>query len=102
LSIREADLRGLNVVAQPVEFIATQLTKNVILKVNKREKRPEIETSTSNIFGVIFVLITAFVCFNTNYSKDLLLSVVDRLRSIAMNRASSPDSQDKRRKAKKN
>lgn len=102
MSISEADLRSLNVVFKPVEFVATQLTKNVILQVNKREDRPEIETSTSNIFGVIFVLFTAFICFNASYSKDVLLSFVDQFRSIALNRESSPGAQSKRQKQKKN
>lgn len=60
-------MKNLNAFAEPVEFVATQLTKNVILNVGVREKRPEIETSKSNVFGVIFVILSAFICINVNY-----------------------------------
>jgi len=102
LAINDADLKALHAVSQPVEFLATQLTKDVILRVDVHERRPEIETSKSNVFGVIFVLLSAFVAINVNYSKDLLFTIIERTRSAIQHRDGSPGAQDKRKKTKRN
>ncbi|KAI6176776.1 hypothetical protein M3Y97_00835400 [Aphelenchoides bicaudatus] len=101
LTISDSDLRNLNANFKPVEFVADQLTRDVILRVGKKEAKPEKETSTSNIFGVIFTLATAFVCFNIDYTKSMLFSFADHFKAMALNREGSPGAQNKRQKAKK-
>ncbi|CAD5215162.1 unnamed protein product [Bursaphelenchus okinawaensis] len=105
VKVSEKQLKNLNAVSSPVVFSAPQSSgidevKQVAIVVKTLFKKTEIETSKSNVIGVIFVILVTFVCMNLNNSKDLALEAYDRAVG-AIRRSASP-SPERRKKQKKN
>ncbi|KAI6187948.1 hypothetical protein M3Y98_00300800 [Aphelenchoides besseyi] len=104
VSVSESDLRALDATSNSVSFVAKQLSKTVLLNLKPKERKPEIETSTSSFFGVIFVILSTLVFLNLNFSRDLLLTLIDQIRAVVLQHGGDGSSlaADRKRKQRKN
>ncbi|KAI6214901.1 hypothetical protein M3Y94_00322600 [Aphelenchoides besseyi] len=104
VSVSESDLRNLDATANSVSFVANELSKTVLLNLKPKERKPEIETSTSSFFGVIFVILSTLVFLNLNFSRDLLFTLIDQVRATVLQHGGDGSSlaMDRKRKQRKN
>lgn len=69
VAVNEADLRSLQALTSSVSFRTpahdqADLVKQVLIRLTPRDRSPDVERSTSNIFGIIFVVLVTSICMN--------------------------------------